>query len=104
MAEYKQVKINFRPEHFAKLESLAQAKNLSKADWIRRKLGLEYEEARQPIDKTEAKSTDPKVLYELKKIGTNINQLATIANTHKVLDREILKNLVSIENTLKTLL
>jgi hypothetical protein len=101
---YKQVKINFKPEDFAKLEELAEAKGLSKSDWIRQKIGLNYEEARQPTATIVAKATDPKVLYELNKIGTNLNQIAEYANRNKVLDRTILKALVSIEDRLKVLL
>lgn len=101
---YKQVKINFKPEHFKKLEELAEAQGVSKSDWIRRRLKLEYAEARQPVEEVIAKATDPKVLYELKKMGANLNQIAIYANTQKVLDREMLKHLVSIEDRLKTLL
>ncbi len=103
-SKYKQVKINFKPEQFARLEELAEEKGLSKSDWIRQKIGANFEEARQPTDKTEAKVTDPKVLYELQKIGNNLNQVATYANINKALDRIILKSLVTIENRLKTLL
>jgi len=101
---YKQVKINFKPEHFAKLEELAEAKGLSKSDWIRQKIGINYDEARQPKTEILAKVTDPKVLYELNKIGINLNQIAEYTNRNKALDRTILKALVSIEDRLKVLL
>ena len=101
---YKQVKINFKPEDFVELEEFAKEKGLSKSDWIRQKIGLKYEEARQPKMEILAKSTDPKVLYELNKIGTNLNQIAEYANRNKVLDRTILKALISIEDRLKVLL
>ena len=102
---YKQVKINFKPKHFEKLSELAEAQGVSKSDWIRRRLKLEYEEARQPkAEAPEAKVTDPKVLYELNKIGTNLNQIAEYTNRNKALDRTILKALISIEDRLKALL
>lgn len=103
-SKYKQVKINFKPEQFQRLEELANAKGVSKADWIRQKIGAKFEESRQPTAKKEAKVTDPKVLYELQKIGTNLNQTATYANRNKALDRAILESLVTIEDRLKTLL
>jgi len=100
----KQVKVGLKPEHFEKLENFAEAKGITKAEWIRQKLKLEYENVRQPTVITVAKTTDPKVLYELQKIGTNLNQLALHANTNKTLDRMILTHLVSIEDRLKALL
>lgn len=101
---YKQVKINFKPEHFDKISELAEAKGLSKSDYIRQRIGLNYEEARQPKVEIQAKATDPKVLYELNKIGTNLNQIAEYANRKKILDIAILKALISIDDRLKVLL
>ncbi len=100
----KQVKVGLKPEHFEKLKALAEAKGITKADWIRRKLKLEYADARQPTVTTVSKTADPKVLYELQKIGNNLNQIALHANVNKALDRTILTHFVSIEDRLKALL
>lgn len=101
---YKQVKVNFTPEHFARLEELSNKNGVSKAEWIRRKLKLNYEDMPQPKGKVQTKEADPKLIYELAKIGNNINQLARQANVNKALDREILSALVRIEDKLKTVL
>ncbi|MBD3797610.1 MAG: plasmid mobilization relaxosome protein MobC [Campylobacterales bacterium] len=100
----KQVKVLLKPEQFAKLEQFAEAKGISKAEWIRQKIGATFDDVRQPQQKKVEKSLSPEVLYELKKIGNNINQLATRANVNKELDRQIISSLVRIENELKALL
>lgn len=104
LTKYKQVKINFKPEQFEILEQLAALNGVTKADWIRQKIGLEFEEARQPKGNQNSKTVSPDLLYQLKKIGININQLGHRANINKALDREILSTLINIENKLKELL
>lgn len=100
----KQVKVLFKPNEFANLEQLAKAKGVSKAEWIRQKIGATFDDVRQPHYQKVEKSVPHEVLYELNKIGNNLNQIATYANRNKALDRTILKGLVSIEDRLKALL
>jgi len=104
--KYKQVKINFKPSQFEQLEKLAEAKGITKAEWIRQKIGakIDEEDIRAPKPKPKEGQTDTALLYELHKIGNNINQLARHANTQNALDRQILSELVRIEDRLKTLL
>ena len=104
--KYKQVKVNFKPSQFEKLEQLAEAKGVTKAEWIRQKIGanIDEEDIRAPKPKPREGQTDTALLYELHKIGNNINQVARYANTNKALDREILSELIRIEDRLKTLL
>ncbi len=104
--KYRQVKVNFKPSQFEKLEQLAEEKGVTKAEWIRQKIGakIDEEDIRAPKPKRTATQTDTALLYELHKIGNNINQLARYANTNKALDRQILSELVKIEDRLKTLL
>ena len=101
---YKQVKVNFTPEHFEKLEQFSSKKGVSKAEYIRQRLNIEYEDMPQPKGKAQTKEADPKLIYELSRIGANLNQIARYANTNKALDREILSALVRIEDVLKTVL
>lgn len=49
------------------------------------------------------KGKNDKLLYELHKIGNNINQIAKYANTHKKLDDYILISLSKIEKQLEGL-
>jgi hypothetical protein len=104
MSNYKQVKVNFKPEEFVKLEEFSRDKNMTKAEYIRQKLDATIGEPRQPRQLKVEKVLPSNLLYELKKIGTNVNQIATIANTNKALDRQILSSLVRIEELLKGIL
>lgn len=101
MANYKQVRINLKPEDFEIIEKESQLLGISKSEWIRQKINLKIDEPRQPQIKKETKSVDPKVLYELKKIGNNINQITKYSNIQKVLDRSVLVQLIKIEHDIK---
>lgn len=103
-SKYKQVKVNFKPNEFQRLEEVAEQLGLSKAELIRQQIGANFDNVRNPKGKSKLKVLPPELLYNLKKIGTNINQIALRANTNKVLDREILIALVRIEDRLKEIL
>ena len=49
------------------------------------------------------RSVELKILYQLNKIGNNLNQIAKIANINKTVDKQILESLVRIEKSLKDL-
>ena len=100
----KQIKVNFTLEHHEKLTYLAKESGLTKAQWIRTQLNTTFENPREPSVKRVYKKADPELLYHLNKIGNNLNQIATHANTKKTLDMQILIQLVSIEKSLKQLL
>lgn len=46
----------------------------------------------------------PQLLYEISKIGTNINQVAKIANTQKFVNNRLLENITEGMNELEKLL
>jgi hypothetical protein len=98
---YKQVKVNLRPEQHQELSRKAEALGITIAELLRQSVGQKIDKVREPRAKRTVKQTDPALLYELHKIGNNINQLAKHANTNKALDRTILDALSRIENELK---
>jgi len=49
-------------------------------------------------------SYEQKILFELNRIGNNLNQISKYANIHKKLDMQILSSLARIEDDLKKLL
>ena len=100
----KQIKVNFTLAHHEKLTYLAKEAGLTKAQWIRSQLNTTFENPREPTVTRVHKTTDPELLYHLNKIGNNLNQIATHANTKKTLDMQVLIQLVSIEKALKQLL
>jgi len=106
MSKYKQVKVNFKIEDFAELELLAEEAELTKAEYIRRKLGnFSIHKTRVPRGKIiPQQKVDPMILYEVAKIGTNLNQIAKHCNLKKKIDIEVLTNLVALEKNLKELI
>ena len=106
----KQIKVNFYPHQHEKLKQIAKSNNTTIAQFIREKLDLELEEKDTrkiytPVQKKVYKTSDPKLLFELNKIGNNLNQIAKVINQKKddVNTIDILQSLVNIENQLKDL-
>ena len=109
--KYQQVKINFYPDQHKILSDLSEANNQTIAQFIREKLDLNIDEkdirsAYRKHEKISYKKTDPKLIYQLNKIGNNLNQIARIVNTKKedYNSIDILKSLVKIEKAVKELL
>jgi len=107
--KYKQVKINFLPEQHQILTDLSAEKNMTIAQFIREKLSLtlnknraEYKRHKQVV----YKDSDPKLIYELNRIGNNLNQIARVVNMRKTDFNkiEILKSLNEIQQMVKSLL
>lgn len=88
----KRIEICVTPEEYEQLISRKTKPRL--AEWLR-EVGLS-ERRTIPIAKA-----DPKLLYELNRIGVNLNQIARQLNTSKQVDNlEILSALVDIERRL----
>lgn len=90
MATYKQVKVNFTSADHLRISKIAQEENLSLAELIRNRFSATIENP--PVRKKSVvyKSTDPKLLYELNRIGTNLNQIAKKLNATGELERTAL--------------
>lgn len=103
----KQIKVNFYPEQHQLLKQKAEDNNTTISQFVREKLSLELEEKDtrkiyKTHEKVTYKKTDPQLIYELNKIGNNLNQIARNLNAKKNIDNiEILKILVSIEKEIK---
>jgi len=107
----KQVKVNLYPHQHEQIKNLAKSNNITIAQYIREQLDLNLDpkDTRKIYTETQKKvykETDPKLLYELNKIGNNLNQIARVLNQKKddVNTVEILQSLVSIEKEIKSLL
>jgi len=104
MQKYKQVKVNFKPDDFKKLELLADDAELTKAQFIRKSIGgFSIPTSREKKGKVNLTDNNP-MLFEVAKIGTNVNQIARFCNQNKGLDIQVLAQLVAIEKSLKALL
>jgi len=90
----KQVKVYFQEADFLKLKDEAVSENLSMAELIRQKVNLKIDNP--PAPKSEPKkyeAVDPKLLYELKKIGNNINQIAKKLHSKNELEVVMLRQI-----------
>ncbi len=107
----KQVKVNLYPHQYLQIKEKAKSNNVTIAQYIREQLNLNLDpkDTRKIYTETQKKvykETDPKLLYEINKIGNNLNQIARVLNQKKDdLNRvEILQSLVKIESDVKSLL
>lgn len=104
MTKYKQIKVNFKPKDFEELELLADDAEMTKAEYIRKSIGnFSIDKPREKRGKVNLSANNP-MLFEVAKIGTNLNQIAKYCNTKKGLDIHVLAELVELEKSLKTLL
>jgi hypothetical protein len=104
LSKYKQVKINLTLSDHAKFSEVAASQNISMAELIRRRIGAEIENAPAPKSKHTTAASDPKLLYELNRIGNNLNQIAKYVNKTKTIDIQVLRIMVQIEAEIKQLL
>ena len=107
----KQVKVNFYEEQHQLLKELAKENNVTIAQFIRTKLDINLDEndVKKRYKNREEKDLtkkDEMMIYQVMKIGTNLNQIAKKINTKKddINTIEILKSLVKIEADLKELI
>ncbi|WP_439503067.1 MobC family plasmid mobilization relaxosome protein [Methylophaga sp.] len=78
----RQLKVRLTDHEYTKLEDLASAQGITKADYVRQKLDLESVK-RSPMKKIRARQftpVDPSLLRQITRIGNNLNQIARKAN------------------------
>ena len=109
--KFKQVKVNLYVYQHQQIKEKAKSNNTTIAQYIREQLDLNLDPkyTRKIYTETQKKvykETDPKLLYEVNKIGSNLNQIAKYINTQKdnINIVEILKTLVEIESDMKRLI
>ena len=86
MSKYKQIKVNVTEDVHTKLVQISKKHNITLAELFRISVHTEIENAPSPRkvkSKIIYKQTDPNLLYEVNKIGVNINQIARHLNSGK---------------------
>jgi transcriptional regulator with XRE-family HTH domain len=97
--------IRFTEEEVKKLQRLAEAKGLTISELIRLKvLDLPIPNRISPERLAKKNEDFRKLLYEVNKIGVNINQIARYCNKYREVDVYVLEKLLEIERNLKKLL
>lgn len=100
----RQLKVRLTDDEYTKLEDLASAEGITKADYVRQKLDLESVK-RCPMKKIQARQftpVDPSLLRQITRIGNNLNQIARKANGEGFdSSLALLEQLLGIERRLK---
>lgn len=100
MSNYKQIKTNLAPLDYDKVAALAKTQGLSMSAYIRKMLN-----AKNDLDtKKENKAftpCDPLLLYELNKLGNNLNQLVKQVNIKQRLDYIAFETIEQIAQSLE---
>ncbi len=102
----KQIKVYFPIDDFKKLKNISKSQSITMSEFLRNSVNTKLENAPLPKSKKIYKATDPKLLFELNKIGNNLNQIARQLNSKKddVSNITILKELVELEKKMSNLL
>jgi predicted transcriptional regulator len=85
--------IRISEDENSKLSEMLKEHNLKFSDFARSRI-LGYK-IKSKIDQS--------LIFEINKIGNNLNQLAKLANQNKSIEVEVLQSLVSIEKKLESL-
>lgn len=102
----KQIKVFFPVSDYEILKQTSRDNNLTMSEFIRKSVNSKIENAPAPRTKKVYKVADHRLLYELNKIGNNLNQIAKSLNSKKddISNVAILRELVSLEKKLSELL
>ncbi len=99
MAKYKQVKLNLTAEQYSRVKLVAKNKNLFLSTYIKQLAKLENcLDVRKPKAKN---AINPILIYNLNKIGNNLNQIAKHININKNIDQSVLIQLIAINEQLQ---
>ncbi len=96
MMRDKKVTIRLTQDEYNKLNNETQKLNMSMSELIRHKILNKKVRVKSKLS-TQA-------IYELNRIGNNLNQIAKHCNITKTIDKLVLQQLVDIEKELKNLL
>lgn len=99
-SKYKQVKVNFLPEDLERISKIAKSEGVSNAEFLRRLTESKIHNAPKPKVARVYKTIDPKLLYELRMIGNNLNQLTLLCNMKKTVNKLTYQAILSMQATL----
>ena len=97
--------MRFSPEEAEKLELIAKAKGITISELIRSAvLKLPIPE-RISLEKLAKRDKNFKrFLYEINRVGVNLNQIARYCNQYREVDAKVLEKVIEMERELKELL
>jgi len=96
--------VRFTEDEVKHLEIIAEAKGIPVSELIRKKvLDLPIPDRISPEKLAKRLEEFRKLLYEVNKIGVNLNQIARYCNKYREVDCEVLAQLIEIKRELKAL-
>ena len=96
MNKNKRVTIRLTEDEYKNFTKQADELAISLSEFIRLKLNN--------INKIKTSKCDKNLVYEINRIGLNLNQIAKYTNSKKVLDKLVMEELIQIEKQLNDLL
>jgi len=94
--KYKQIKVNIPEEDYLKIKEKAEAAGYKISGYLKTMLIQN-----NLLTAKKKKIVDKNLLYELNKVGNNINQIARYLNINKELDYNVFEKLEVIEKHLE---
>jgi len=95
MAKDRRVTIRLTQDEYDKLSQQAKALDITLSQLLRKKLGNR---------ESFTTKCDKELLYEINRIGNNLNQIAKHCNINKSVDKLVLKSLVEIERKINEII
>jgi len=101
----KQIKVFFSEFDYSFLKKISADRDITMSEFIRKSVNSKIENPPAPKTKKVYKVADPKLLFELNKIGNNLNQIAKKLNSNENIGNStIIQKLVEIEKKLNELI
>ena len=96
MNKNKRVTIRLTEDEYKNFTKQADELAISLSEFIRLKLNN--------INKIKTSKCDKNLVYEINRIGLNLNQIAKYTNSRKIVDKLVLEQLIAIEKQLNKVL
>jgi len=96
MTKNRQVTIRLTQDEYDKLSQKAEALDITLSQLLRKKISGNREKISTKYDK--------ELLYEINRIGNNLNQLSKHCNITKSIDKLVLQSLVEIERKINEII
>jgi hypothetical protein len=99
MSKSKQIKINLKEEDYSRIKEEANLSNLTMAAFIRKSTG-----SKNLVNKKEHSPDFKLLIYQVNKIGNNINQITKVIHADKMANKKMLDYLEIVQKQLALLI
>lgn len=103
-SKYRQVKVNLLPADYEKMKDIAEQFDCTIASLFRDLAIMQIDNPPSKKGGVKSHSVAPELLYQVKKIGANLNQVSHKCNIEKSVDRLVYQEMIEIRKELEKLL